>query len=130
MLDTLAVVDHSDGHGPVPRVRRAARRRNEGLLVAFLGDLDEEQAAVVARMRQRSGGAVAFAAGQRDAGCRRRGGPATDERGRGCGMLREAGWTALRGAAGRGAGRAVAAGGPAAQPGRAGRQRRLEGLDR
>ena len=36
------------------------RGGNEGLLIAFFGDLDEEQAAVAGRMRQRSGAAVAF----------------------------------------------------------------------
>ncbi|MDG4863972.1 DUF58 domain-containing protein, partial [Streptomyces sp. T-3] len=59
MMDTLAVIDHSDGHGLSPAYD-VLRSGNEGLLVAFLGDLDEEQAAVVARMRQRSGAAVAF----------------------------------------------------------------------
>jgi uncharacterized protein (DUF58 family) len=59
MLDTLAVVDHSDGAG-LSRAHEVLRAGNEGLLVAFLGDLDEEQAAIVGRMRQRAGGAVAF----------------------------------------------------------------------
>jgi uncharacterized protein (DUF58 family) len=59
MLDTLAVVDHSDGAG-LSRAHEVLRAGNEGLLVAFLGDLDEEQAAIVGRMRQRTGGAVAF----------------------------------------------------------------------
>ncbi|MFE3945055.1 DUF58 domain-containing protein [Streptomyces sp. NPDC059118] len=59
MLDTLAVVDHSDGSG-LSRAYDVLRGGNEGLLIAFFGDLDEEQAAVAARMRQRSGGAVAF----------------------------------------------------------------------
>ena len=71
MMDTLAVVDHSDGTG-LSRAYDVLRGGNEGLLVAFLGDLDEEQAAMAARMRQRSGGAVAFvldgdALGARDA---------------------------------------------------------------
>ncbi|NEC81139.1 DUF58 domain-containing protein, partial [Streptomyces sp. SID7958] len=59
MMDTLAVVDHSDGAG-LSRAYDVLRGGNEGLLVAFLGGLDEEQAAVCARMRQRSGGALAF----------------------------------------------------------------------
>lgn len=59
MMDTLAVVDHSDGGG-LSRAYDVLRGGNQGLLVAFFGDLDEEQAAVAARMRQRSGGAVAF----------------------------------------------------------------------
>lgn len=59
MMDTLAEVDNSDGGG-LSRAYDVLRGGNEGLLIAFLGDLDEEQAAVAARMRQRSGGAVAF----------------------------------------------------------------------
>ncbi|MBK3565476.1 DUF58 domain-containing protein [Streptomyces sp. MBT62] len=59
MMDTLAVIDHSDGEG-LSRAYDLLRGGNEGLLVAFFGDLDEEQAAIVARMRQRSGGALAF----------------------------------------------------------------------
>ncbi|MEV6615180.1 DUF58 domain-containing protein [Streptomyces sp. NPDC051051] len=59
MMDTLAVIDHSDGTGLSPAYD-VLRGGNEGLLVAFLGDLDEEEAAVAAKMRQRSGGAVVF----------------------------------------------------------------------
>jgi hypothetical protein len=59
MMDTLAVIDHSDGAG-LSRAYDVLRGGNEGLLIAFLGDLDEEQATVLAKMRQRSGGAVAF----------------------------------------------------------------------
>ncbi|MFI1694649.1 DUF58 domain-containing protein [Streptomyces bobili] len=59
MMDTLAVIDHSDGTGLSPAYD-VLRGGNEGLLVAFLGDLDEQEAAVAAKMRQRSGGAVAF----------------------------------------------------------------------
>lgn len=95
MMDTLAVVDHSDEDG-LSRAFDVLRGGNEGLLVAFLGDLDEEQAAVLARMRQRSGGALAFLL---DSGTWLREpagvpGPADngEERLR---MLREAGWTAL-----------------------------------
>lgn len=55
MMDTLAVVDHSDGGG-LSRAYDVLRGGNEGLLVAFFGDLDEEQTAVAARMRQRSRG--------------------------------------------------------------------------
>ncbi|MFD3735463.1 DUF58 domain-containing protein [Streptomyces sp. NPDC058632] len=95
MMDTLAVLDHSDGEG-LSRAYDVVRGGSEGLLVAFLGDLDEEQATVLARMRQRSGGAVAFlldsgtwtrepadASGPSDGG---------GERSR---MLREAGWTVV-----------------------------------
>jgi uncharacterized protein (DUF58 family) len=60
LLDTLAVVDHSDGV-ELSAAYAVLRSASEGLLVAFLGDLDdEEQAAGVARMRQRSGAAIAF----------------------------------------------------------------------
>jgi uncharacterized protein (DUF58 family) len=59
MMDTLAVVDHSDGTG-LSRAYDVLRGGSEGLLVAYLGDLDGEQAAVVAKMRRRSGAAVAF----------------------------------------------------------------------
>ncbi|MEU9316517.1 DUF58 domain-containing protein [Streptomyces sp. NPDC048295] len=95
MLDTLAVVDHSDGGG-LSRAYDVLRGGNEGLLIAFFGDLDEEQAAVAARMRQRSGGAVAFVLDSADwlqgdvprAGARE----ASERRLR---LLRESGWTAV-----------------------------------
>ncbi|MGC5413394.1 DUF58 domain-containing protein, partial [Streptomyces sp. DT225] len=57
--DTLAEIEHSDGGG-LSRAHDVLRGGGEGLLIAFLGDLDEEQTAMAARMRQRSGGAVAF----------------------------------------------------------------------
>ncbi|MET9428673.1 DUF58 domain-containing protein [Streptomyces sp. NPDC003036] len=91
LMDTLAVVDHSDGLG-LSRAYDVLRLGSEGLLVAFVGDLDEEEAAVAARMRQRSGAAVAFVL---DSGAWLSGGavpgPAEDSVRR----LREAGWTAL-----------------------------------
>ncbi|MEU9983049.1 DUF58 domain-containing protein [Streptomyces sp. NPDC050856] len=59
MMDALAVVDHSDATG-LSAAYEALRGGKEGLLVAFFGDLDREQAAVAARMRQRAGAAVAF----------------------------------------------------------------------
>jgi hypothetical protein len=64
--------------------------------VAFLGDLDEEQAAVLGRMRQRSPGAVAFVLDS-DTWVREPSdvpGP-LDGSGERLRMLREAGWTAL-----------------------------------
>lgn len=102
MMDTLAVVDHSDGAG-LSRAYDVLRGGNEGLLVAFFGDLDEEQATIAAKMRQRSGGALAFLLDS-DTWVREPTdvpGPLNrrEERLR---MLREAGWTALsvpRGAA-------------------------------
>ncbi|WP_409237683.1 DUF58 domain-containing protein [Streptomyces sp. PA5.6] len=93
MMDTLAVVDHSDGAG-LSRAYDVLRGGNEGLLVAFLGDLDEEQAAVVAKMRRRSGSAVAFVLD----GAAWAQGPGALPSGAGearVQMLREAGWAAL-----------------------------------
>ncbi|MBD0419912.1 DUF58 domain-containing protein [Streptomyces sp. TRM S81-3] len=95
MMDTLAVIDHSDGTG-LSRAYDVLRGGNEGLLVAFFGDLDEEQATVAAKMRQRSGGAVAFVLDS-ETWLREPAdvpGPleGSGERLR---MLREAGWTAV-----------------------------------
>ncbi|WP_372449341.1 DUF58 domain-containing protein, partial [Streptomyces montanisoli] len=59
LMDTLAVVEHAEGRALSPAYD-VLRGGSEGLLVAFLGDLDGEQAAVAARMRARSGTAVAF----------------------------------------------------------------------
>jgi uncharacterized protein (DUF58 family) len=91
MMDTLAVLDHSDVAG-LSRSYDVLRGGDEGLLVAFFGDLDEEQAALAARMRQRSGAAVAFVL---DSGTWVTSGAvagAVEHRLR---QLREAGWTAL-----------------------------------
>jgi uncharacterized protein (DUF58 family) len=59
LLDTLAVVEHSAAE-ELSAAYEVLRSGTEGLLVAFLGDLDLQDAAVVGRMRQRAGGAVAF----------------------------------------------------------------------
>jgi uncharacterized protein (DUF58 family) len=59
LLDTLAVIEHSDEPG-LSLARDAVRGSNEGLLIAFLGFLDEAQTAIADRMRQRTGNAVAF----------------------------------------------------------------------
>ncbi|GHA83073.1 membrane protein [Streptomyces termitum] len=91
LMDTLAIVDHSDGAG-LSRASDALRAGSGGLLVAFLGDLDEEQAALAGRMRGRAGSAVAFVL---DSGSWLTGGAVTgavEERTR---QLREAGWTVL-----------------------------------
>ncbi|MCS0636392.1 DUF58 domain-containing protein [Streptomyces sp. LP05-1] len=91
LLDALAVVGHSGGAG-LSRAYEALGGSADGLLVAFVGDLDEEQAAMAARMRQRSAGAVAFVV---DSGAWLTGGTVTgavEDRVR---RLREAGWTAL-----------------------------------
>jgi uncharacterized protein (DUF58 family) len=118
LLDTLAVVDHSEEPGAgLSLAHDVLRAGSEGLLVAFLGELDEEQAAIVGRMRQRAGGAVAFVlAGSgwtsREAGpypdVPPGGAPAPGEQDdeedaqRSVRMLREAGWTVLPVSAGDG----------------------------
>ncbi|MFD5704168.1 DUF58 domain-containing protein [Streptomyces lasiicapitis] len=93
MMDTLAVIDHSDSAG-LSRAYDVLRGGNEGLLVAFLGDLDDEQATVIAKMRQRSGAAVAFvldsAAWAQGPGALTS--PAAEHHLR---LLNEAGWTAV-----------------------------------
>ncbi|MFC8919872.1 DUF58 domain-containing protein [Streptomyces sp. NPDC057116] len=91
MMDALAVVDHSDGAG-LSRAYDLLRGGNEGLLVAFIGDLDEEQAAVAARMRQRSGAAVAFVL---DSGTWLTGGAVAGAVEDTLRRLRDAGWTAV-----------------------------------
>lgn len=97
LLDTLAAVDHSEAEG-LSAVYDAVRGGDEGVLIAFFGDLDEEQAAVAGRIRQRCGAAVAFVL-DGDAWTRGPGGISFSagqvpvaERVR---LLRRAGWTAL-----------------------------------
>ncbi|CAL9599828.1 hypothetical protein SUDANB145_05394 [Streptomyces sp. enrichment culture] len=95
MMDTLAVIDHSD-HTSLSRAYDVLRGGNEGLLVAFFGDLDEEQAAVAAKMSRRSGGALAFVLDS-DAWLREPTdvpGP-SGEHGERLRLLRESGWTAV-----------------------------------
>ncbi|MGW1077166.1 DUF58 domain-containing protein [Streptomyces sp. NPDC002537] len=95
LLDTLAVVDHSEGESLSPA--HDALRGGGGLLVAFFGELDEQQTAVAARLRTRGGTAVAFVLdrsawpydGRAHAPRARHG---IEQRLR---VLREAGWTAL-----------------------------------
>jgi uncharacterized protein (DUF58 family) len=106
LLDTLAVVGHSDGE-TLSAAYEVLRSAGEGLVVAFLGDLDEEQAAGVGRIRQRTGGAVAFVLDSDDWLARDAAGrlvPATeadttaeepDGTRRAVRMLREAGWTVV-----------------------------------
>ncbi|WP_320773862.1 DUF58 domain-containing protein [Streptomyces sp. CRN 30] len=94
MMDTLAVIDHSDGTG-LSRAYDVLRGGNEGLLVAFFGDLDEEQAAMAAKMSHRGGGALAFVL---DSGTWLREPsdvPGPGDHGRRLRTLREAGWTAV-----------------------------------
>ncbi|GLW72917.1 membrane protein [Kitasatospora phosalacinea] len=57
LLDSLAVVEHSDG-GTLARAEEVLRLGGEGLLVAVVGELDEEQVERLARLRRRTGGAV------------------------------------------------------------------------
>ncbi|MDH6704252.1 uncharacterized protein (DUF58 family) [Kitasatospora sp. MAA19] len=59
ILDALAVADLSDGGG-LSRAEEPLRAGGEGLLVAVLGELDEAQTARLARLRSRTGGAIAF----------------------------------------------------------------------
>ncbi|RAG81451.1 DUF58 domain-containing protein [Streptacidiphilus pinicola] len=59
MLDRLAVVDLSDGRG-LSRAEDVLRLGGEGLLVAILGALDDEQLAELSRLRRRTGSAVAL----------------------------------------------------------------------
>ncbi|MCB5182589.1 DUF58 domain-containing protein [Streptomyces antimicrobicus] len=60
MMDTLAVIGHSDGAG-LSRAHDALRaERGEGMLVAFLGDLDDAQTALAAKLRPKNGAALAF----------------------------------------------------------------------
>ncbi|MEV0531539.1 DUF58 domain-containing protein [Kitasatospora sp. NPDC050463] len=96
ILDALAVVDLSDGGG-LSRAEEPLRSSGEGLLVAVLGDLDEAQTARLARLRGRTGGAVAFLLDTGTwAGLRMlapdTGGEEFRDRVR---QLREAGWTVL-----------------------------------
>ncbi|MFI5755318.1 DUF58 domain-containing protein [Streptomyces sp. NPDC051569] len=91
MMDTLAVVDHS-GEAGLSRAHEVLRGSTEGLLVAFFGDLDEEQAAVAAGMRRRGGAAVAFVLDSAGWAEGHGSGERVEARLR---QLREAGWTAL-----------------------------------
>ncbi|MFG2140670.1 DUF58 domain-containing protein [Streptomyces sp. NPDC048650] len=97
LLDTLAVLEHSEEAG-LSAAYDALRGGGEGLLIAFFGDLDEEQAAVAGRLRQRCDTAIAFVLdgdswlpGPGGLGFSSGGAP-VDER---VLMLRKAGWTAL-----------------------------------
>lgn len=124
MMDTLAVVEHSDEAG-LSRSYDVLRGGNEGLLVAFFGDLDEEQAAVAARMRQRSGAAVAFVL---NSDVWARGGTAPEAGAHRLRLLRDSRLDRAGGPARGAARRAVAPGGSAAQhPGLRGLAQRYDG---
>lgn len=91
MMDMLAVVDHSDGDG-LSAAHDVLGGGSEGLLIAFFGDLDDEQAALAGRMRQRSKAAVAFVLDSESWMSGGAPGNAVTERVK---SLRETGWTAL-----------------------------------
>ncbi len=123
MTDTLAVIDHSDGTG-LSRAYDVLRGGNEGLLVAFFGDLDEEQATVAAKMRQRSGGAVAFVLDSETWAREPADVPGPLDRSEEwLRMLREAGWTAVSVPAGHHPGGDVAPDGPRTHRPRGGERR-------
>ncbi|MEZ0095971.1 DUF58 domain-containing protein [Streptacidiphilus sp. EB129] len=58
LLDTLAMVEHSGGEG-LSRAEEVLRLGGEGLVVALLGALDDEQLAELSRLRRRTAAAVA-----------------------------------------------------------------------
>ncbi|MEU3350469.1 DUF58 domain-containing protein [Streptomyces sp. NPDC037389] len=95
MLDALAVIDHSEGTGLSSAHESLRGAAGEGLLVAFLGDLDEAQAALAARMRPRGGTAVAFVLDAAAWAGAPEGGPARRAAGERLRVLRDVGWTAL-----------------------------------
>jgi hypothetical protein len=97
LLDTLAVVQLSEGAG-LSRAEDVLRLGGEGLVVAVLGALDEQQVAQLGRLRRRTGAAVAFLLDTGTWTGLRHVLPTvqaadvdTQER-----LLREAGWTVLR----------------------------------
>ncbi|MFF8270776.1 DUF58 domain-containing protein [Streptomyces sp. NPDC016562] len=107
MMDTLAVVGHSDGAGlsrAYDAVRSAgggfAGTGGDGLLIAFFGDLDDVQTELAARMRQRAGGAVAFVLDSATWGGQPAPGHAVAPLEERLHRLRDAGWTALAAAPG------------------------------
>ncbi|MHA6759269.1 DUF58 domain-containing protein [Streptacidiphilus sp. PAMC 29251] len=59
LLDTLAMVQPSDGQSLV-RAEEVLRLGGEGLVVALLGTLDDEQLAELSRLRRRTAAAVAI----------------------------------------------------------------------
>ncbi|MGF1429714.1 DUF58 domain-containing protein [Kitasatospora sp. LaBMicrA B282] len=96
LLDSLAVVDHSTGSG-LGRAEEVLRIGGEGLLVAILGGLDDEQVAGLGRLRRRAGAAIAFVLDTGSwAGLRTAPPPGgADPLERPVRLLREAGWTVL-----------------------------------
>ncbi|KIQ61788.1 membrane protein [Kitasatospora griseola] len=96
LLDALAVVEHSDGGG-LNRAEEVLRLGGEGLLVAIVGDLDEDQTERLARLRRRAGGAVALLLDTGTwSGLRHLFPDSADEQAdTAIGRLRAAGWTVL-----------------------------------
>ena len=84
MMDTLAVVDHSDGAGLSRGVRRAARRRTKDCWWPSSATWTRSRRRWSARMRQRSGARGRVRAGQRRPGCGNRAIVPGGRRGRGC----------------------------------------------
>ncbi|MGW4891158.1 DUF58 domain-containing protein [Kitasatospora sp. NPDC004240] len=101
VLDALAVVDLSDGGG-LSRAEDPLRAGGEGLLVAVLGELDEAQTSRLARLRGRTGGAVAVMLDTETWAGLRSIAPGTggDEHRARVRQLRAAGWTVLSARAG------------------------------
>jgi uncharacterized protein (DUF58 family) len=99
VLEALAVIGHSGGAG-LSRARDMLGSEEGALLVAFLGDLDEEQAALVARMGRRASAAVAFQLSSEDWAPQHRpptAGPQALQQGLAAARrLQEAGWTVVR----------------------------------
>ena len=101
LLDALAVVHPSDEEG-LSGAEDALRRGGEGLVVAVLGALDDEQVARLGRLRHRTGAAVAFLLDVGTWPGLRHGLPSaraadTDSHER---LLSDSGWTVLRAHAG------------------------------
>ncbi|MDH6132640.1 uncharacterized protein (DUF58 family) [Kitasatospora sp. MAA4] len=96
LLDTLAVLEHSDGGGLAP-AEDVLRLGGEGLLVAILGSLDDEQLARLGPLRRRAGAAVALVLDTGSWTGLRSIFPegADGQAARQLHLLREAGWTVL-----------------------------------
>ena len=104
LLDALAMVQSSHGTGLAP-AEEVLRLGGEGLVVALLGELDDEQLAGLARLRQRTSAAVAILLDGdswtllRGVGTARSSGSAEggeEPAQRQTRLLREGGWTVLR----------------------------------
>ena len=132
LLDALAMVETSDGTGLAP-AEEVLRLGGEGLVVALLGQMEDEQLAELSRLRRRTSAAVAVLLDSDSwTLLRGMGGPPgartaearEDTPDRQSRLLREAGWTVLRARSGdalpdlwRQADRASAAPGSPAAPG-------------